>query len=190
MVKIIARRDRRKQEKGEKRAKVANRLDGGLAILISLLSLFLIVGRLFLFTPYQVSGLSMSPTLGDGDKVMVTEEDAYNRGDIIVFNSPIKADETYIKRVVGISGDTVTIKDGSVSVNGEKVLNQEEFGVTESFRETGESETIVPSGELYVLGDNRENSMDSRIFGTIGENTVRGKLFCRLMPIQDFQCNM
>lgn len=132
----------------------------------------------------------MSPTLGDGDRVVVTEEESYKHGDIIVFESPVDKGVDYVKRVVGTEGDLVTINDGIVTVNGEEVYNQEEFGVTESFRREKQFETLVPKGHLYVLGDNRENSMDSRIFGTISTELVKGKLFCRLSPVKEFYCNL
>lgn len=188
MVVINERSETRLERESRKKKGSKSKVDGVIAGVFSLLSLLLIFGRLFIFTPYQVSGLSMSPTLGDGDKVVVSGEDVYERGDIIVFNSPVSEGETYIKRVVGVSGDTVSVKDGKVSVNGEEVLNKEQFGTTESFRKDGVSETYVPDGELFVLGDNRENSMDSRIFGTIEISEVRGKMVCRLSPIKNMHC--
>lgn len=180
--------NKEKKNGNEKGKGLLAKLDGAFAVVISMLSLLLIIGRIFIFTPYQVSGLSMSPTLGDGDKIVVTSEEGYQKGDIVVFTSPIKPDDTYIKRVVGVPGDTIEIKEGKVFVNGEKIDSLEGYGVTEALRDTGELETYVPTGQLYVLGDNRENSMDSRVFGTIKSSTVKGKLACRLVPLKDFTC--
>ena len=132
----------------------------------------------------------MSPTLGDGDRVVVTEEESYKQGDIIVFESPVDKGVDYVKRVVGTEGDLVSINEGVVTVNGVEVYNQEEFGKTDSFRVEKKFETLVPKGHLFVLGDNRENSMDSRIFGTIRTDLVRGKMFCRLSPLKDFKCEL
>ena len=132
----------------------------------------------------------MSPTLGDGDRVVVTEEESYKQGDIIVFESPVDGRVDYVKRVIGTEGDLVSINEGIVTVNGEEVYNQEEFGETDSFRKDKKFDTLVPKGHLYVLGDNRENSMDSRIFGTISTDLVKGKMFCRLSPVKDFKCEL
>ena len=178
------------ENRHEKRREQSNKLDSIVAVFFSFISLFLIIGRLFLFTPYQVSGLSMSPTLGDGDRVVVTEEESYKQGDIIVFESPVDKGVDYVKRVVGTEGDLVSINEGIVTVNGEEVYNQEEFGKTDSFREEKKFDTLVPKGHLFVLGDNRENSMDSRIFGTISTDLVKGKMFCRLSPLKDFKCDL
>ena len=178
------------ENRHQKRREQRNKADSIVALFFSFVSLFLIVGRLFLFTPYQVSGLSMSPTLGDGGRVVVTEEESYKQGDIIVFESPVEEGVDYVKRVVGTEGDLVSINEGVVTVNGVEVYNQEEFGKTDSFREEKKSDTLVPKGHLYVLGDNRENSMDSRIFGTISTELVKGKMFCRLSPVKEFYCNL
>lgn len=178
------------EDRHEKRRLRESRIDGAIAVILSFFSLFLIIGRLFIFTPYQVSGTSMNPTLGDGDKVVVTDDKEYKQGDIIVFQSPVKENTDYVKRVIGVAGDTVTIQEGKVQVNGEEVYNEEEFGTTDSYRETDFLETYVPKGHVYVLGDNRENSMDSRIFGTIDKKLIKGKLFCRLMPVKDFYCDL
>ena len=92
-----------------KRQEQMVRSDNILAMVFSALSMLLIVGRLFIFTPYQVSGLSMSPTLADGDRVVVTNENEYERGDIVVFESPIEEGMTYIKRIVGLEGDRKSV---------------------------------------------------------------------------------
>lgn len=173
-----------------KRQEQMVRSDNILAMVFSALSMLLIVGRLFIFTPYQVSGLSMSPTLADGDRVVVTNENEYERGDIVVFESPIEEGMTYIKRIVGLEGDKVTISHGKVMVNGEEVYNDEQYGETNNYRLESINETLVPKGHFYVLGDNRENSMDSRIFGTISGKNVQGKLICRLAPVKEFYCNL
>lgn len=178
------------ENRHEKRRERHNKLDGIVAVVFTAVSLFLILGRLFIFTPYEVSGLSMSPTLGNGDRVVVTDGDKYELGDIIVFESPVDSSVDYVKRVIGVEGDTVTIQNGEVWVNGEKVYNQEEFGVTDSFREDGFLETLVPKGHIFVLGDNRENSMDSRIFGTISTRLIKGKMFCKLLPVSEISCGI
>lgn len=167
-----------------------SRIDGAMAIMVSLFSLLLITGRLFLFTPYEVSGVSMSPTLADGDRVMVTKEEQVEFGDIVVFTSPVNYEEDYIKRVIGVSGDTIDIKEGTVYVNGEQLQDGEGFGTTDTLREMEEVSTVVPEGHIFVLGDNRENSMDSRIFGAVPNKLLKGKLMCRILPIQDIGCSL
>lgn len=145
------------------------------SIWLSVASLVLIIGRLFLFTPYDVSGQSMYPTLHDGDRIVVSHDKELERGDVVVFTSPITMEDDYIKRVVGVAGDTIEIRSGHVYVNGEQ-LEDENLGTTQTLRTEDTIKTLVPTGTVYVLGDNRENSMDSRVFGAVPDELIKGKL--------------
>jgi signal peptidase I len=139
-----------------------------------------------------VSGDSMLNTLNDGDRLIISnlfyEPKA---GDIIVFDDRSNehyADEPIIKRVIAVSGDTVEIKDGVIIVNGE-ILDESEYVFWDLDGETNGSRYFptnddmelitVPEGEIFVLGDNRGNSKDSRIVGTIKEDSVIGKVLFR-----------
>ena len=130
----------------------------------------------------------IKPTLVRGDYLIINRM-SYKfgepkRGDIIVFESDLQQDDgtnkDLVKRVIGVSGDTVKIKDSKVYVNG-KELNEPYIHneVTE-----GDIDTIVPENSVFVLGDNREISLDSRYeqVGFINESDILGKVFVRLYP--------
>jgi signal peptidase I len=154
--------------------------------------------RYFLFAPIVVDGLSMMPTLKDQDR-MIVNKFSYDIGepkrfDIIVFHAPEKKD--YIKRVIGLPGDTVEYKDDTLYVNGkaykEPYLDQykkevEDGPLTASFtlEETVVGRKTVPKGELFVMGDNRRWSKDSRHIGTIPMSKVIGKTSVVYWPIKD-----
>lgn len=137
-----------------------------------------------LIKPIIVKGSSMYPTLEDSDYLLVSRQ-AYNigepdRGDIVVFpHVEGNGDEVlYIKRVIGVPGDHVEIEDGEVYING--VMQEEEY-INGDYTE-GDVDCKVPQGEIYVLGDNRGNSSDSRFFGTVEADEVVGTAFIRLYP--------
>ena len=147
------------------------------------------------FKPIIIQQQSMEPNFYSGDYV-ITSRQAYNifgdpqRGDIIVFKSDLYTDEgeakNLIKRIIGLPGDTVEIIEGEVYLNGE-MLNEE------SIKEpglSGEMEAVtVPEGELFVMGDNRRVSQDSRsgAVGTISQNTIVGKVVVRVYPFSQFK---
>jgi signal peptidase I len=108
------------------------------------------------------------------------------RGDIIVFNPPTVSDKPYIKRVIGLPGDTITIENGSVYRNGVKLDEPYiQDGITDCPR-TKCDPVRVPEGEVYVLGDNRKNSTDSRIFGPVPVENIIGKAWITYWPLDDF----
>ena len=122
----------------------------------------------------RVDGSSMVPTLNDGQFVMVNrlvyKYSDPDHGDVVVFHYPRDPEQEYIKRIIGLPGDTVTIDNGHVYLNGQQ-LN--EPYIAASTRTTGEWQ--VPGGHLFVLGDNRNNSQDSRNFGFVSMENVIGK---------------
>ena len=122
-----------------------------------------------------VGGNSMEPTLQDGDFVLYSRViRQYRPGDVISMRVP--SGEYYVKRVIAVGGDTVDLQDGKVLVNGE--LLQDDRGSGETQEETGA--VIYPykvrDGNVFVLGDNREVSMDSRAFGEVSRRQIRGKV--------------
>ena len=153
--------------------------DIGLAILI-------VLAITTFIKPTIVHGTSMNPTLQDGDYLLVSKQ-AYTfeepeRGEIIVF--PVGEDnKLYIKRIIGLPGDVITIKNGEVYVNGE--ANDQDYTL-DGFTSGNVDELIVPDGELFVLGDNRMNSIDSREIGTRKIEEVKGVAFIRLWPLSMF----
>lgn len=113
------------------------------------------------------------------------------RGDVIVFKAPPEPDKDFIKRVIGLPGDTVMLQDGDVYVNGQK-LDQSSFLSSDvktyggSFLKDGDSVT-VPAAEYFVMGDNRPYSSDSREWGFVKDNEVIGESFFVYWPVTDWQ---
>jgi len=151
-------------------------------------SLFIVI-YLFVAQPNQVKGASMDPTFGSGDYIFTSKVTykmrAYHRGDVIVFKSPHNPDIEYIKRIIGVPGDFVMVKDSEVYVNGRKLTENYIAAKTNlwegGFSKNGE-ETKVTEGMLFVMGDNRPRSSDSREFGLITEESVIGQVFYRYFP--------
>lgn len=153
-------------------------------------SLFIVM-YLFIMQPHQVKGASMEDTFHNGDYIL-TGKIAYKfgkpkRGDVVVFKSPRNPDIDYIKRVIGIGGDRIMIGNGEVYLNG--VLLKENYITAKTtlmeggFIQEG-VEVTVPKGYLFVIGDNRPRSSDSREFGFIPVSDVIGKVFFRYFPPQ------
>jgi signal peptidase I len=133
----------------------------------------------------RVDGSSMVPTLNDGQFVMVNrlvyKYSDPGRGDVVVFHYPRDPEQEYIKRIIGLPGDTVMINDGHIFVNGEQ-LNEPYIAATT--RATGEWQ--VPGDHIFVLGDNRNNSQDSRNFGFVSTDNVIGKAIFIYWPPTDW----
>jgi signal peptidase I len=138
------------------------------------LSVVLFVGINMVSARIRVDGASMEPTLLSGEYVVVSRLSyrlgSPQRGDIIVFHFPRNPEEEYIKRVIGLPGDEVEVKSGSVYVNGE-LLEEGYLQVTTRYNGAWK----VPEGQLFVLGDNRNNSSDSHDWGTVPMEYVIGK---------------
>lgn len=141
-------------------------------VLIVFLVFRLIIGISF------VKGDSMEPTLHSGELVLYTRlYSNYKRGDVVSVRIP--SGEYYVKRVIGIPGDTIEIKDGQVYLNGK--LQEEAYIQGETFEQEGvvRYPLTVQEGQIFVMGDNREISMDSRSFGVVGGRQIKGKLLFR-----------
>lgn len=160
-------------------------------VLLALLLAF--VFRSYLFASYVVDGESMEPTLYDGNLLMVNKAvydwSEIDRQQVIVFHA--NEDEDYVKRVIGIPGDEIEFKNDQLYVNGvlmdESYLDDlrpsDDLPFTEDFTlEEVTGSTTVPEGQLFVMGDNRRDSLDSRYFGFVSEETVVGKVDVRYWP--------
>jgi len=154
-------------------------------------SIFLVI-YIFLFRPFQVTGESMYPNFKDKEYVLTNLITLrfHNpvRGDVIVFRAPIAPDKDFIKRVIGVTGDTVMVKDGTVYVNGQQLdespyLKPDVKTYGGSFLHDGEPKT-VPEGEYFVMGDNRPYSSDSREWGYVPQKSIIGKSFFSYWPVQ------
>ena len=153
---------------------------------------FIIVGGVYFFLgrPFTVSGASMYPTLHNGDRMVLSKVGAIHRFDVVILKAPDENVE-YIKRVIGMPGDTVEMKSGVLYINDKKVdqpfINTEALAKQTVFMDdftleslTGESK--VPEGKYFVLGDNRGVSKDSRMIGFIDRSAIEGKAVFTIWP--------
>ncbi len=133
-----------------------------------------------------VDGFSMRPTLQDGEYILVNKL-AYKfsepvRGDIVVFVFPVNPEEDLIKRIIGVPGDTITIQDGMLTVNG-VVVDEPYINAPPAYNGTWQ----VPKGELFVLGDNRNDSRDSHQWGLLPIENVIGRAVLIYWPPEEWQ---
>lgn len=147
--------------------------------------------RYYLIQPFYVKGASMEPNFHDHEYLII-DEISYRlkqpeRGDIVVFRYPRNPQEFFIKRIIGLPGESVQIKDGSVYILNES--NKDGFVLTESYLEPGVktyslNEEIISLGEqeYYVMGDNRNSSKDSRSFGPVNKSFLIGRVLFRGWP--------
>jgi signal peptidase I len=151
-------------------------------------SLFIVI-YLFVMQPNQVKGASMEPTFISGDYILTSKITykfrSMERGDVIVFKSPKNPDIDYIKRIIGLPGDKLTIKDKEIYIN--DVLIAENYisdktNVWEGGFSKESVPTTIPEDSLFVMGDNRPRSSDSREFGTIPISSIIGQVFFRYFP--------
>ena len=153
---------------------------------------FIIVGGVYFFLgrPFTVSGASMYPTLHNGDRMVLSKVGDIHRFDVVILKAPDENVE-YIKRVIGMPGDTVEMKSGVLYINGKKVdqpfINTEALAKQTVFIDdftleslTGESK--VPEGKYFVLGDTRGVSKDSRMIGFIDRSAIEGKAVFTIWP--------
>ena len=145
----------------------------------------------FIVQPVKVEGTSMLPRLHDGERIFVNKLVYYDeyrwapkieRGDIVVFWFPDDPSKSYIKRVIGLPGETVEMRDGTVRINGrelrEKYLDPQ-FNVSRH----SQPPTPVKANYYFVMGDNRDNSSDSRAWGLVPKKYIYGKALFRYWPL-------
>jgi signal peptidase I len=143
---------------------------------------------LFLYQPVKVEGTSMMPALVDQERIFINKFvyrfgiGEISRGDMIVFWFPGDPTKSYIKRVIGVPGDTVEVRDGAVLVNGEQLP---EPYVLDQYRDRAEMSPFkVQSEEFFVLGDHRSSSNDSRAWGPVPRRYIYGKAVFVYWPLQ------
>ncbi|SHI88721.1 signal peptidase I [Geosporobacter subterraneus DSM 17957] len=155
----------------------------------------------FFITPLEVHSVSMNPTLVEHDYLILRNTHRVERGDIISFKTDIQFTEAelrqfnfiqrlrqgktknLIKRVIALPGDALLIQDGKVYVNGEE-LTEDYLSSTYT---SGDIEIDrIPEGKVFVMGDNRDNSLDSRSFGPVNIEMIQGKAIFRVLPVDKF----
>lgn len=143
--------------------------------------------HLFILTLFFVRGASMLPSFKDGQLLAVERISlrfgAPSRGDVVVLRFPGREAEWFIKRIIGLPGERLSIKDGKVSIDGRRLI---EPYLEAGTRTEPASEVVLGLGEYYVLGDNRENSNDSRAWGPLPRKNIIGRPIFILWPKERF----
>jgi len=147
--------------------------------------------RVFVAQPFIVSGASMEPTFHNGEYLIV-DQVTYRleepmRGDVIIFKYPKDPSKYFIKRLIGMPGDTVSIEGNVITIYNleypEGIVIPEPY-VLQMSPDTSVTE-VLGDGEYFVMGDNRDNSSDSRMWGVLQQNLIVGRAFLRLFPIDE-----
>lgn len=159
-------------------------------IRFALLCLAIWLGLRVVAPSYAIEGESMSPTFHDGGRVILNGAYRFQSahfGDVVVFNPPYASDKPYIKRVIGLPGDTIDIRDGVVYRNGEALDEGYINGASTTCFHVPHCTLTVPEGMVYVLGDNRPNSSDSRVFGPVSKDAILGEVLFSFWPLDDIR---
>lgn len=150
----------------------------------AIIILVVILIRVFIITPVRVDGPSMNPTYLDGDIVLLNKtKSKFDYLDVVIFKY---GNDRLIKRVIGKPGDTVEIKDNVIYVNGEVFKDYDDNVSTKDFSLSELGYDVIPEGKYFVLGDNRNNSTDSRIIGLIDSKDISGNAVFRVFPFSKF----
>ncbi|MDQ3547395.1 MAG: signal peptidase I [Chloroflexota bacterium] len=176
-----------------------------------LLAVFIFIAVRSVVLNFRVDGLSMEPSLDSGQMLLVNRQvysnvDTHalvnwlpfvelegenivypfhppNRGDIVVLHPPVDNGKPYIKRVIGLPGERLSIHDGAVYINGNRLEEDYLNGVATTWSGSiGQEEITIPDDQVFVMGDNRNNSTDSRIFGPIEIDEIIGKAWISYWP--------
>jgi len=155
--------------------------------LVIALSLTVVI-IIFFYQPVKVEGTSMTPLIKDQERIFINKFvyrfGSIERGDVVVFWYPLDRTKSFIKRVIGLPGDTVEIRHGSVYVNGKHLA---EPYLPDEMSHSGSLPTVrVPQGEYFVMGDHRTSSNDSRIFGSVPGTFIYGKAVFAYWPVDHF----
>lgn len=152
------------------------------------------LARYFIFQPFFVKGASMEPNFDDGQYLIVDELSYYfripERGEVIVFKYPLDTRAYYIKRIIGLPGETVEIKSGQVTVYNDentKGLLLNEAYLPQGLATDGDIKQRLNRDEYFVLGDNRASSSDSRRWGVLPKSDIVGRVFIRVWPVDTFE---
>lgn len=139
-----------------------------------------ILVRTFIATPVRVNGSSMYPTLKGEEIMLLNKLGHIDRFDIVVLKIDDREDNL-IKRIIGLPGETVEIKDNEIYINDKKLEDKYGYGVTYNI-----DKVTLKKDEYFILGDNRKISLDSRVFGTIHKNEIKGTTNFIMYPFKSF----
>ncbi len=141
--------------------------------------------KTYVVEAYEIKGRSMVPTFEDGQRVVVLKLfSEVERGDIVIFSTRDEPEKDLIKRVVALPGERIQIHKGEVRIDGESLgeeyIKDQDFGLYDA-----QIDEYVPEGQIYVLGDNRDDSHDSRRFGSVLRESLKGKVVVRWWPFHE-----
>lgn len=161
-------------------------------VTLAIIAAIVVPVRMFIVSPFIVSGASMDPTFATNDYLIV-DKLSYRlsepkRGDVVIFRFPNDPHFFFIKRIIGLPGETVTLSSGSVSItpeDGDKSLKLDEPYIT--YPKYENMSATLGVDEYFVMGDNRYSSSDSRIWGPLPKSFISGKAFARLLPLDTFE---
>lgn len=169
-------------------------IEFGIALLVALALTWAL--KTYVVEPFEVPTGSMEPTIMVGDKIL-TEKVSLNfepvvKGDIIVFADKTQPGRILVKRVIAVGGQQVDFQEGLVLVDGEPLYEPETVGESYPLASHFENMAIdypytVPEGQVWVMGDNRESSQDSRYFGSITEESIYGRVWMVFWPLEDIK---
>ena len=151
--------------------------------------LIVLVIRIFVAQPFIVSGDSMDNTFAD-DQYLIIDKISYHfnqpeRGDVVVFRYPNNPKRYHIKRIIGLPGESVIIDHNKVMIKNN--TNPDGFELNESYiltpKNSVEANQTLNQGEYFVMGDNRDRSLDSRVWGALPVENITGRVFLRLLPV-------
>jgi signal peptidase I len=148
----------------------------------------LLVVIIFLYQPVKVDGTSMAPLLSDQERIFINKIvyrfEPIERGDVVVFWYPLDKSKSFIKRVIGLPGESIELRAGLLYVNGKE---QKEIYIPPSYLDGSSYGPItIPEGNYFVMGDHRDSSNDSRVFGPVGRPYIYGKAVFAYWPVDHF----
>lgn len=163
-------------------------------IQVALIALLIVAPiRIFIAQPYLVAGASMDPSYATGHYIIV-DQITYNfqdpkRGDVVVFKYPKDPSKFFIKRIIGLPGEMVSLKQGVPFITNEEYPEGFTFAEPYLSQENQKIETLeitLSEGNYFVMGDNRKGSSDSRLWGSLDEDLIMGRAILRVLPIKEF----
>lgn len=147
-----------------------------------------IVVMIFLYQPVKVEGTSMYPLLSDQERIFINKFvyrfEPIERGDVIVFWYPLDRSKSFIKRVVGLPGETIEIRTGHVYINGHELADQ--YVPSGYLDGSNSGPHKIPADSYWVMGDHRDSSNDSRVFGAVARQYIYGKAVFAYWPVDHF----
>jgi signal peptidase I len=142
----------------------------------------------FLYQPVKVEGTSMAPLLSDQERIFINKFvyrfEPIGRGDVIVFWYPLDHSKSFIKRVIGLPGEMLELRKGDVYINGRRI--DEPYVPPNFFDDANYGPVRVPPSQYFVMGDHRDSSNDSRVFGPIPQQVIYGKAVFAYWPVERF----